>query len=101
VIDFDDCGHSWFIYDLAAALSFIETHPDVPAYIDAWLSGYTRQRRLSKQEIAEIPTFIMLRRMLLVAWVGSHADTAQAQAMGPKFTDDTCDLADAYLSRFN
>lgn len=100
VIDFDDCGHSWFIYDLAAALSFIETHPDVPAYIDAWLGGYTRQRRLSKQEIAEIPTFIMLRRMLLVAWIGSHADTAQAQAMGPKYTADTCDLADTYLGRF-
>ena len=100
VIDFDDCGHSWFIYDLAAALSFIETHPEVPACIDAWLSGYTRQRRLSKQEIAEIPTFIMLRRLLLVAWIGSHADTAQAQAMGPRYTTDTCDLADAYLAKF-
>lgn len=100
VIDFDDCGHSWFIYDLAAALSFIETHADVPAYIDAWLSGYTRLRRLSKRELAEIPTFIMLRRMLLVAWIGSHADTAQAQAMGPQFTTDTCHLADDYLGHF-
>ncbi len=101
VIDFDDCGHSWFIYDLAAALSFIETHPDLHAYIDAWLGGYTSLRRLSKVELAEIPTFVMLRRMLLVAWVGSHADTAQAKAMGPKFTDDTCALADDYLSHFN
>jgi hypothetical protein len=42
----------------------------------------------------------MLRRMLLVAWIGSHADTAQAQAMGPCYTTETCDLADAYLSRF-
>lgn len=100
VIDFDDCGHSWFIYDLAAALSFIETHPDVPAYIDAWISGYTEIRRLSKSEISAIPTFIMLRRMLLVAWIGSHADTAQAQAMGPQFTTDTCALADHYLSQF-
>lgn len=101
VIDFDDCGHSWFAYDLAAALSFIETHPDVPALVDAWLSAYTRLRKLSRQEIAEIPTFVMLRRMLLVAWIGSHADTAQARAMGPKFTDDTCDLADAYLAKFD
>ncbi len=101
VIDFDDCGFSWFIYDLAAALSFIETHPDLPAYIDAWLTGYTRHRRLSARELAEIPTFIMLRRLLLVAWIGSHADTAQAQAMGPQFTDDTCELAEAYLNKFD
>lgn len=100
VIDFDDCGHSWFIYDLAAALSFIETHPDLQSYIDAWLRGYTALRKLSKQEIAEIPTFIMLRRLLLVAWVGSHADTEQAQAMGPQFTDDTLNLAETYLAKF-
>ncbi|WKB37422.1 phosphotransferase [Terrilactibacillus sp. S3-3] len=27
VIDFDDCGYSWFLYDLAASLTFIE-HKD-------------------------------------------------------------------------
>lgn len=98
VIDFDDCGFSWFIYDLAAALSFLETHPDVPAYIDAWLTAYQKIRPLSRAEISAIPTFIMLRRLLLVAWIGSHADTAHAQAMGPEFTDDTCALADIYLT---
>jgi len=100
VIDFDDCGFSWFIYDLAAALSFLETHPEVPAYIDAWLTAYQKIRPLSRAEISAIPTFIMLRRMLLVAWIGSHADTNHAKAMGPEFTDDTCTLADQYLSRF-
>ena len=98
VIDFDDYGHSWFIYDLAAALSFIDTHPEVPALIDVWLSAYTRHRRLSRAEIAAIPSFILLRRLLLVALIGSHADTAQARAMGPKFTTDTCALADTYLA---
>ncbi|TAG09712.1 MAG: aminoglycoside phosphotransferase [Verrucomicrobia bacterium] len=101
VIDFDDCGFSWFIYDLAAALSFLETHAEIPSYIDAWLTAYQRIRRLSRAEIAAIPTFIMLRRMLLVAWVGSHSDTQHAKAMGTKFTDDTCDLAENYLSRFS
>ncbi len=99
VIDFDDCGFSWFIYDLAAALSFLETHPDVPAYIDAWLSAYQKIRPLSRAEISAIDSFILLRRMLLVAWIGSHADTQHAKAMGPEFTDDTCHLAENYLSR--
>ena len=98
VIDFDDTGFSWFIYDLAAALSFIETHPDMPAYIEAWLGGYRKVRSLSKAELKAIDHFIMLRRMLLVAWVGSHADTVQARAMGPAFTDETCALAERYLS---
>jgi len=98
VIDFDDAGYSWFIYDLAAALSFIETHPDMPAYVEAWLASYRKVRPLGRDELAAIDSFIMRRRLLLVAWVGSHSDTAQAQAMGPAFTDDTCALADQYLS---
>ncbi len=99
VIDFDDCGFSWFIYDLAAALSFLETHPDVPAYVDAWLTAYQKVRPLSRAEISAIDSFIMLRRMLLVAWIGSHSDTEHAKAMGPEFTDDTCVLVDRYLTR--
>jgi Ser/Thr protein kinase RdoA (MazF antagonist) len=98
-IDFDDCGFSWFIYDLAAALSFFETHADVPACIDAWLASYQKLRPLSRAELAAIPSFILLRRLLLVAWIGSHADTAQARAMGPAFTDDSCALAENYLAK--
>jgi Ser/Thr protein kinase RdoA (MazF antagonist) len=30
IIDFDDCGFSWFMYDFAAAVSFIEHEPIVP-----------------------------------------------------------------------
>ena len=100
VIDFDDCGFSWYIYDLAAALSFLEMHADLPAYIDAWLTSYQKIRKLSRAEISAIDSFVMLRRILLVAWVGSHADTKHAKAMGPDFTDDTCHLAETYLSRY-
>ena len=47
---------------------------------------------------AEIPTFIMFRRLLLLAWVGSHADTVTAQQLGPEFAGVTCDLAERYLA---
>ena len=40
VIDFDDCGFGWYMYDLAAAVSFIEHDPRVPELIDAWARGY-------------------------------------------------------------
>jgi Ser/Thr protein kinase RdoA (MazF antagonist) len=100
VIDFDDCGTSWLIYDLASALSFIEAHPDVPAYIDAWLRGYSKIRSFSKEEIAEIDTFVLMRRLLLWAWTGTHADTVQAKTVIPGYAADTALLVERYLSRF-
>ena len=40
VIDFDDCGFSWFMYDFATTVSFFEDHPQVPDLKDAWVEGY-------------------------------------------------------------
>jgi Ser/Thr protein kinase RdoA (MazF antagonist) len=100
VIDFDDCGFSWFLYDCATTVSFFEDSPEVPALIDAWVRGYRRVGTLSAEEEAEIDTFVMLRRLLLVAWIGSHAETDLAQSMGVAYTEATLPLCERYLSRF-
>lgn len=100
VIDFDDCGYSWYLYDLAASLSFIEHMKFVPQLIELWIKGYRKYRYLSDDEIHEIPTFIMLRRLLLLAWIGSHSDTRTAQQLKLNFTDQTESLAMTYLKQY-
>ena len=100
VIDFDDCGFSWYLYDCATALSFIEHRTDVPALIEAWVKGYQKKGALSAEEIAEIPTFVLFRRILLVAWIGSHAETDLAKSMGVPYTEDTVGLVENYLTKF-
>jgi Ser/Thr protein kinase RdoA (MazF antagonist) len=100
VIDFDDCGFSWHLYDCATALSFIEHRPDVPELVDAWVRGYREVAPLSAEDEHEIPTFVMFRRLLLVAWIGSHAETDLAKSMGVPYTKDTVALCENYLSRF-
>ena len=98
VIDFDDSGMSWHLYDLAAALSFIEERPDVPELVDAWVTGYRKVHDLGKVDVAEIPTFLMLRRTLILAWMGSHSQTDLALELGPDYTAVSCELAEKYLS---
>jgi Ser/Thr protein kinase RdoA (MazF antagonist) len=100
VIDFDDCGWSWFLYDFGTAVSFFEHDPRIPELTEAWVRGYRTTRRLSTQAEAEIPTFVMMRRLLLVAWIGSHSGTELARSMGAEYTQGSCALAEAYLSRF-
>lgn len=100
VIDFDDCGFSWFLYDCATTVSFFEHKPEVPDLLKAWVRGYRRVGSLSAEEEAEIETFVMLRRLLLVAWIGSHAETELAQSMGVSYTRGTVPLCESYLSRF-
>ena len=100
VIDFDDCGFSWLLYDCATTVSFFEDKPEVPDLLAAWVRGYRRVRDLPPSDVLEIQTFVMLRRLLLVAWIGSHSETELAQEMGISFTRDTVPLCKAYLSAF-
>ena len=100
VIDFDDCGFSWFMYDAATPVSFYEHDPQVSDLIEQWKTGYRRVLNLAPADEAEIPTFVMLRRLLLVAWIGSHSETVLAKSMGLPYTDGTMALCDRYLSDF-
>jgi Ser/Thr protein kinase RdoA (MazF antagonist) len=98
-IDFDDCGFGWWAYDLAAALSFIETDPRLPDLIARWVDGYARVATLQPQDRAMIPSLILLRRVLLTAWLATRADSDTALSLGgPAYTRGTLDLADAYLT---
>ena len=100
VIDFDDCGFGWFMYDAATPLSFYEDDPQVPALVKSWVRGYRKVIDLSRDDEAEIPTFIMLRRLLLIAWIGSHSETDLAKSLGLPFTEGTVGLCEAYLRRY-
>lgn len=101
VIDFDDCGLGWFLYDIGAALSFMEDREDVPELVEAWVKGYLTVRHLTAEEIAEIPTFIMLRRLTLLGWTASRGQTGGlASEMGKPFSRSTCQLAQTYIEKF-
>ncbi len=100
VIDFDDCGFGWYMYDAATPVSFYEHEPQVPALIESWKTGYRRVIDLPKADEAEIPTFVMLRRLLLVAWIGSHSETDLAKSMGLPYTEGTMGLCEEYLRTF-
>jgi Ser/Thr protein kinase RdoA (MazF antagonist) len=100
VIDFDDCGLSWFVYDFAAAITFIEHEPIVPALLEAWVAGYRQITSLSAEDAAEIPVMVMLRRILILAWIASHAETPTAQQMGVNYTVQTLGMAETFLGRY-
>lgn len=98
LIDFDDCGFGWFLYDFAAAISFIEDDPRVPDLKAAWLDGYRAIRPLPAEDAAEIDTFVMLRRMALLAWIGSHIEAPEPLALAPDFAARTAALGEAWLT---
>ncbi|MEM1315908.1 MAG: phosphotransferase [Pseudomonadota bacterium] len=99
VIDFDDCGFGWFAFDFAAAVSFMETDPAIPALKAAWAEGYRTVAPLEAESEAMLDDFVLLRRIQLTAWIASHSETPTAQEMGEAFTEGTLEIAERWLGR--
>jgi len=98
VIDFDDSGFSWFLYDFGAAVSFMEDDPRLPRWQAAWLDGYRSVSALPPEHEEMLPTFVLLRRMLLLAWMGSHSHTREVAEMGPRYAAGTAAMAARYVA---
>jgi Ser/Thr protein kinase RdoA (MazF antagonist) len=100
VLDFDDCGFGFYATDFASAVSFFEHDPAVPALMQSWLAGYREVAPLDAETEAELPVFLMLRRILLLAWLGSHAETLTARDLGNAYGEQTAAMAEDLLARF-
>ncbi len=97
VIDFDDCGFSWYLYDYACAVTIFESRPDLAELSRAWIEGYRTVRALSADEIVIIPTLVMVRRIIACGWIVSRQGTELARLLGAPFSKLTVRLAREYL----
>jgi Ser/Thr protein kinase RdoA (MazF antagonist) len=98
VIDFDDCGFSWFFYDFGAAVSFIEDDPALPEWQDAWLAGYRTVGAVDPSDADMLASFVLLRRLMLLAWMGTHDHALEAQTKLTSYAHGSCVLAQNYLA---
>jgi Ser/Thr protein kinase RdoA (MazF antagonist) len=97
VIDFDDCGLGWYFYDFGAAVSFLEDDPALPDWQDSWLAGYRSRSPISAEDEDMLASFVLLRRLLLLAWMGTHSHSKESRTKAITFAEGSCTLAERYL----
>jgi Ser/Thr protein kinase RdoA (MazF antagonist) len=98
LIDFDDAGFGWYLFELATALYFYLDDPSYPEIRDALLAGYRSVRPLSDAEWGHLPLFLFLRSLTYVGWVHTRHETETAREMAPMFIERTLQLARVYLT---
>lgn len=83
LIDFDDFGTGWFVFDLVTALFHHTTQSTYPAYERALLTGYRSLRPLGEAELAVWDTFLLARGLTYLGWAADRAgDPAAAFVEG-------------------
>ena len=50
-------------------------------------AGYRTRRTLPAADEAMLPSFVLLRRLLLLAWMGTHSHSRESQAMSITYAE--------------
>lgn len=98
VIDFDDAGFGWHLFELATSLYFIAADKVYPAARDALVRGYRRERPLSDEALARLPLFLAARGTTYLGWVHTRPGTETARELTPFLVERACAAAVEYLA---
>lgn len=72
-IDFDDCGYSFYAYDIAVALGEFQDHPLSDRFRAALLSGYASVRELPGLE-NQLPVLLLVRQLITIGWMTARPE---------------------------
>jgi len=98
VIDFDDAGFGWHLFELATSLYFITEDSIYSAARDALMRGYRTERALSDAALERLPLFLAVRGTTYLGWVHTRQDTETANEMTPFLIERACAVAAEYLA---
>jgi len=99
LIDFDDCGFGWYLYDPASALLFYHGQDFYPDLLSAWAAGYRSVRPLTDEEVNELPTFLLLRCFYGLGWLHTRRNSDAAQLFIEPLIALTTAIGEAFLGR--
>jgi Ser/Thr protein kinase RdoA (MazF antagonist) len=98
LIDFDDAGFGWHMFELATALYFCLDDPRYEQIKAALLAGYNAVKPLSADDHNSLALFLLLRGTTYLGWVHTRQGTQTAIEMTPMLIERACGLARAYLA---
>jgi len=97
LLDFDDAGFGWHLFELATALYFIQDEPHYEVAKAALIAGYREFRPLPDSELQYLPLFLAARAFTYLGWVQSRWETETAKALTPMLVQLACETAERYL----
>lgn len=74
LIDFDDCGYGWHMFEMATSLFPKISEPYFDALVDEYVAGYRSHRQFSDEHLSIFPAFVLLRGLTYLGWLMNRAE---------------------------
>jgi Ser/Thr protein kinase RdoA (MazF antagonist) len=99
VIDFDDAGYGWHLFELATSLYFLPREDSVFSEArNALIQGYQEVRPLPESHLARLPMFLAARGSTYLGWVHTRRGEPAAHEMTPQLIELAVAAAEPYLA---
>jgi Ser/Thr protein kinase RdoA (MazF antagonist) len=98
VIDFDDCGWGFHLYDLAVALWEVEERPGYQELRDALLEAYSVRRPLPDDHARHLRALVLLRQLQVVVWVLESREHPTFRGWWPQWAREELDAIAAAVA---
>lgn len=99
LIDFDDAGLGWHMFEIATALHWLSEEPQFQLMQSSLLKGYQEVRPLSEADINALPLFHVARSLTYLGWVHTRSHTTTAVELTPIMIEIALSLGEEYLAR--
>ena len=96
IIDFDDGGFGFRLFDVATSLPKNRRDPTYPDLRAGLVNGYQNVRPL---DMVPLELFMALRAVTYVGWIAPRMEEPGSAIRNTRFIEDAQDLCDAYLER--
>ena len=97
IIDFDDCGYGWHMFDIVTSLFYATYEENFEAVKDAFVEGYRSRRKISDEQLKTFDLFLLLRVMTACGWVHTRPETETAQQFSALLAADLSIKVEAFL----
>jgi len=91
LIDFDDTGFGFWLYDFSSALAYAVESEEFPILQEAMFKGYREIRALPPETSRLISPFLQLRLAGIAGWVLSRSDNPNFRDTGAEFVHRLCE----------
>ncbi|MDJ0847193.1 MAG: phosphotransferase [Myxococcota bacterium] len=98
LLDFDDCGESWYLFDFATGLFDLLGEAPFEACRAAMVAGYRERRALPDDHLARLPAFFLARTLSYLGWSATRSHLDKASEIAPRLLGALEAFAPAYLA---
>jgi Ser/Thr protein kinase RdoA (MazF antagonist) len=82
LIDFDDCGWGWYMFDIATTTYRGYSLLEKPDWLDMFLGGYAEEAPVDEAALTVLPALVAARALAFVGWVEERLEAGDVRREG-------------------